>query len=441
MAAVLREEGHTVAIYDAEHTADTETMSWLQAAEKYEEYPKALTNGAHLLWTEVKEVLHHFAPDLVGISVLSVKIPSALKIAELCKEWNRDVPVVVGGDHPTVFPEKALEDPNVDVVVRREGEATMAELASCLENGNRLESILGISYRKGEVVRHNPDRELIPDLDALPLPAIDALIGRDAYRPVEFGAIMASRGCPYACSFCGVANLWTRKTRFRSPSSVLEEMKSLHQRYATDYFSFRDASFTLDRNRVMALCEGILAHGMDIQWECLTRADLLDDQLLSVMKRSGCITVRLGVESGSQEMLRYLEKDIDLESARRAAGLLHNHRFYWSAYVLFGTPRETKDTIRKTMDFIRELSPPFITLGRFAPIPGTPLFDELVQAGRVFPDMDWSMESNQRFRSNYVLSMSEEEFEDEMRDAAAFVDNHNRAMSEMWQRQDQRLKL
>jgi len=442
IAAVLRQAGHEVVVYDADHLESAETLSWSAVAERHEEFLKGLHTEDHPLWQEAKDVVSGFAPDIVGITLLSVKASSGARVAAICKEVNDRITVVVGGDHPTVFPAKTLQDANIDFVVRGEGEATMADLVACLQDGDRrrLAHVPGLSYREGHEIRHNAAREPIPDLDVLPLPAIDALMHVDSYRPVDFGAIMGSRGCPYACTFCGVANLWSRNVRHRSAASVIREMEWLNETYGTDYFSFRDASFTLSRERVAELCSEIARREMGIRWECLTRPDLLDEAMVEAMKRSGCVTVRIGLESGSKTILRHMKKHLDLDAVRRAAQILTKYGLYWSAYLLMGTPLETKETVKETLAFVREINPPFLTLARFTPIPGTEMYEELVHRGLISPDTDWSMECNQRLRSHYVYSMTEEEFERTMREVAAFVEAHNIASSARIGTRDGRLK-
>ena len=440
MAAVLRKRGHIVKIYDAEHSRDAQTLSWAQVAEKYELYPQALENDSHPVWEELRTVLKEFDPDLIGISILSPKVKSASKVARICKHFKKGIPIIAGADHPTIFPAETLKDPNIDIVVRGEGEATIVELISHLENAQALDTIAGISYKEKNEIKHNPDRELIGNLDDLSYPALEALIGFDTYRPEDFGAIMASRGCPFSCTFCGIFNVWTRKTRFRSPARVVAEIQMLHDRYGVNYISFRDASFTLRRDFVKEICQGIIRSGLVIQWECLTRPDLLDDELLTLMQQAGCVTVRIGVESGSEEILVYMKKKTELDGIRAAANLLNKYNFYWSAYFLFGTPPETKETIQQTLDFIKEINPPFVTLSIFDPIPGTEMYGELEQCGLISADEGWNMESNQRFRSNYVYAMPADEFENTMKEVAAFVEDLNKKNSARLGLRDGRLK-
>jgi radical SAM superfamily enzyme YgiQ (UPF0313 family) len=442
MAAVLIEKGHKAEVYDAECLEQGETLPWSAVACRHSDYLRGLADEGHPVWREVEATVRDRKPDLIGITALSVKAESARRVAAICKRVEPDMPVVVGGDHPTVFPEQFLRDPSIDFAVRGEGEATIAELVAHLERDRNAapSAIAGVSSRTEGGIRHSADREPIADLDRLPFPAIEALTDMTSYRPVDFGAIMSSRGCPYGCAFCGVATVWGRKVRYRSAANVIAEIERLKERYGTTYFSFRDASFTLNRQRVLDLCSGLVSRDAQIQWECLTRADLLDDELAEKMADAGCVTVRLGVESGSPQILKHMNKDVSLDAVRRAAQVLDRLGMYWAAYILIGTPHETPETVRQTIDFVKEINPPFVTLARFAPIPGSRMYHELAERGMIGPEIDWSMECNQRLCSHYVYAMEEAEFERTMAEVAAFVEAHNRANSTRLHRADLRLK-
>jgi len=442
MAAVLKQQGHEVAVYDAELLDDGETLSWSAVAGRHSDYLAALQEPGHPVWQEVEKTIRDFGPDVVGITALSVKAASAICVAKISKSLAPAVPVVVGADHPTALPEQFLNHQCVDFAVRGEGEAAFAELVDYLATGKKLDSgmIPGVSGKVDGAIHHGPDREPIADLDSLPLPDLDALIQRDRYRAVDFGSIMTSRGCPYACTFCGVVTVWGRKVRNRSPKAVVDEIEGLKQQYGTSYFSFRDASFTLDRERVAEICRLLIDRKLDIRWECLTRIDLLDEEMLELMRASGCVTVRLGIESGCPQVLKHMGKTPSLDMVRDAAKRMNRLGFYWTAYILLGTPHETPESIQATMDFIAEIDPPYVTMARFAPIPGTAMYQELEQHGMISPNIDWSMECNQRLSSHYVYAMSEAEFEVKLAEFAAFVEDRNKAKSVQMGTADQRLK-
>jgi radical SAM superfamily enzyme YgiQ (UPF0313 family) len=444
LASVARDAGHEVTIYDAEHARDGDTLPWEEAALRFDVWLEALRDSSHPLWLEAERVIAEAEPDLVGISVLSVKTQSAGRIAGIAKRIAPHAPVVVGGDHPTVWPEKMLQNPDIDLVVRHEGEAAFAELLGQLETETVDTMSLpgGCSRRRTDGrIDHAPDRPLIEDLDTVAFPHLDALADLESYRPVDLGAVIGMRGCPYDCSFCGVTTVWTHRVRKRSPHNVVDELELLDARFAPPYFSFRDATFTLDRGWAIDVSREITRRGLGRPWEAVTRADKLDRELLEVMAEAGCRTLRIGVESGSPEVLASMNKSTDLEPVRVAARMMNEMGLYWSAYFLFGTPHETGESIAQTLDFIDEIDPPFVTVARYSPIPGTPYYAELEEAGRIHSDIDWSCETNQRLASDYLLDMPPAEFEPLIRDASARMMDRNAAKSMELGAVDGRLKV
>ncbi len=458
LAAVARDAGHEVLVYDAEHMDEADTLPWETAALRFDRWVSALDDETHELWREAAEIISGFAPDLVGISSLSVKTPSARRIATISKRVAPGAPVVVGGDHPTVWPERFLDGPDIDIAVRGEGEATFAELLGELETlgcGQRVEgdapsaeellvalpAIAGLSLRRPDGrIEHGPDRPLIDDLDTLPFPDLDALHSLDTYRPVDLGAAIGMRGCPYRCSFCGVSTVWTNRVRLRTPANVADELEALARRFDPPYFSFRDATFTLKRAWTAELCREIIDRGLVRPWECVTRADTLDRELLELMRAAGCRTLRIGVESGSPRVLATMNKSIELEPILQAARLMNEMGFYWSSYFLFGTPHETRESIEETLRFIELLDPPFVTVARFTPIPGTPFYEVLEGRELIHPDIDWCFETNQSFASGYLLEMDADEFEQVMHDLTHTIMERNARKSAELGAMDGRLK-
>ena len=179
---------------------------------------------------------------------------------------------------------------------------------------------------------------------------------------------------------------------------------------------------------------------MGIRWECLTRPDLLDDAMVEAMKRSGCVTVRIGLESGSKTILKHMQQRLDWTQSgarRRPSPSMASTGQLTCSWALRWKRRKPS---RRPSPLVREINPSFLTLARFAPIPGTEMYDELAQRGLISPDTDWSMECNQRTRSHYVYGMTEDEFEQMMREVAAFVEAHNKANSASIGTRDSRLR-
>lgn len=437
LAAVLEQAGHHVSIYDAECSPRVRSKSWIDASQQYDAYVSALEDDRHPVWDECREVIGQFQPQIVGISALSVKSPAALKVAHISKVLNPESVVVVGADHPTSCPEEFLHDASIDFVIRGEGELSLKELVDCLgRDRGRLSGVPGLSFRNGSHILHNPGALPIEHLDQIPFPSRSALLNHRGYRPVDFGLMVTSRGCPYRCTFCGVSTLWGRKVRFRSVDNVFAEMKQIHDTYGTSYFSFRDPCFTLNRDRVIGLCQRILNERLDVRWECLTRSNLLDEELVENMKTAGCDMVRLGIESGSQAILDYLHKGTTLESIRSGVALLRRHSMRWSAYFMFGVPAETRQTLAESIAFMKELAPDFITVARFTPIPGTELYRDCARRGLIREPLDWKWECNQNIKTCFVDDMTPQEFSEAMLEIAQFADEHNRAhgwVDQRWQ--------
>jgi radical SAM superfamily enzyme YgiQ (UPF0313 family) len=437
IAAVLNKSGHNAKIYDAEHSPECKSLNWLDASNSYHLYLKALNGEGRAEWSDFSALLNRFRPQLVGLSALSVKVPVVMRLAALCKQFDRTIKVVVGGDHATIAPQELLASENIDFAVRGEGEYTLLELVRYLNEGKKgYDQIEGLSYKKNGLVVHNKSRELIHDLDALPTPAIQSLFNPETYRPIDLGIMMTSRGCPYSCTYCGVANTWSRRVRERSIDNVISEIKMLKEKYGVTYFSFRDASFTLNRKRVAELCERLTAEKLNVSWECLTRLDLLDDDLIPRMKAGGCVTIRIGIESGNEKLLNKMRRKTNLDQIREAARMLHKHNVYWTAYFMFGVPGETRETIEDSLRLITEIDPPFVTIARYSLIPGTEMYEEVKRLGLVSERVDWALESNQSLFKSYSAHLDHKEFEILMEKAAERVVAHNEKHAAMIKKDD-----
>lgn len=438
LAAVLESDSNEVLVYDADHETKAKSPSFLEATESHQNYLKALQDENHPIWKEFVEVLKNFRPQLVGFSVLSVKVIAALKMASLTKHINKEITVIAGGDHLTARPQDLLRSKDVDFVVRGEGEETILALVRAIEQGGAIKDIKGLSYREDGKMKHNSSRKLIEDLDSIPFPALHCLSDLKTYRPIDLGLVVSSRGCPYGCTFCGLPVTWGPRARFRSVKNVIQEVRVVHEKYGTNYFSFRDGTFSLNRERSLEFCKELWAANIPIKWECLTKPICLDEELLEWMVRTGCDTVRIGVESGSGRILRYMKKGVSLTDVRKAVKLLKRHEFFWSTYFMLGVPIETEETIKETLAFMKEIDPPFITLSKFTPIPGTPMYNEVIKLGLLNEEKtDWSWAVNQSLDTSFVSNMNPKRFKELMKEVAAFVRENNERHAKL--RTDHRL--
>jgi radical SAM superfamily enzyme YgiQ (UPF0313 family) len=397
LAAVLRKEGHEVLIYDADCNVNPSKMDFARLEDSYPLYLKSVKDDNHPICQEMSERIHNFKPDLVGITVWTTFAASAFKIASLCKEYDRSVPVVMGGPHISIKYDEVMKIcPDVDFLIRAEGEESFVELARALvrskEYGagsdepsaisHELSAINGISYRwNGKIVR-NPDREFIRDLDVIPFPARDVLLNKDSYSSEDMGLLMTSRGCPYNCSYCATS-IWERKIRYRSVDNVIDEIRFVMDKYGTRQFTFKDDSFTVNKKRVSELCDRLIREKIKINWDCNTRVNLVDEELLKKMKKAGCNSIKVGIETGSERILNLMNKKITFEQCRKAAKLFRKVGIHWTGYFMMGLPSETKEDVYQTLKFMKELKPDYASFSVYEPFPGTELFERGVERGLV----------------------------------------------------------
>ena len=319
--------------------------------------------------------------DLVGLSTTTSTAVAAYEIARRLRAQG--VPVVIGGSHVTFMTDEALE--HGDYVARGEGgEQLVAELIEALSGDRELHSIAGLSFRRGGQVVHNPSRARCADLDSLPFPALDLLVGHESITNVP---IMTSWGCPFGCTFCSVTAMFGRKYRFRSAENVIAEIKAKRPKK----IFFCDDNLAADAKRLKHLLELMIAEDLIIPWSAQVRTDVArDPELLELMRRSGCGIVYLGLESVRQETLDAFNKSQSVADIERAIRVLHDFGIKSHGMFVLGADTDDVQTVRDTVSFaitnhIDTLMPSILT-----PLPGTPLFAELDAAGRIF-DKRWQL--------------------------------------------------
>lgn len=344
----------------------------------------------------LSEMFSKVKPDVVGITSFTSTINAATLLAKNVKENDADSLVILGGPHGTILPEETLRDnPEIDIIVRGEGEQVMLEIAKVLEekSPNHLKNISGITYRDNHSVRSNPIGPPILNLDSLPFPAFHLLpLTKYSLHP-PFGRrspampIITSRGCPYRCVFCS-KSIFGNDYRNNSPDYVISEIQFLNEKFGVEEIKFYDDVFTMNRKWVTDICQRLMKEKIDISWTCETRVNLVDRELLKVMKDAGCYMIAYGVESGDQGILRNLKKDITLDQAFEAFKLTHNAGIESVAYFMIGSPKETPKTIKKTIDFAKKLNPDFAQFSITIPYPGTELYNLAAKEGDILRKWD-----------------------------------------------------
>jgi radical SAM superfamily enzyme YgiQ (UPF0313 family) len=357
LAASLRAGGHDVAVLDASA-------------------PHAPRDHA-----EIATRIAAFAPDLVGLHLKTLHVQPAYALAA---ELAGRHPLVAGGPHATIVPDEPFAH-GFRWVVRGEGEEALVELADALAHRRDLASVAGLSWRDRGMVRHNPARPFLTELDRLapPLSALD-LFDRSWYdaAPIAGGVlppagILSSRGCPAACTFCS-NDVTGRKFRYRSAASVAAEVAELRDRYGLVGFSFFDDSFAVGRRRVRELCDAIAGTGAPVWWTCTAHPAHLDRDVLADMKRAGCAGIDIGMESADPAMLVRIGKGVTVERVVDVLGWAHDLGIHTVVNLMFGWPDETDAELDATIGFLDRAAPlagGFNARGVVVPYPGTKVYD------------------------------------------------------------------
>ncbi len=314
--------------------------------------------------------------DVIGITASTALFHNGMEAARICRKHYPGATIVMGGVHPTVLPAQCLDTPHVDLVVRGEGEKSFLRLLK----GEKPEAIPGISYRSGNKIVHNPkgpepinlDRNPMPAYHLLPMDRYHTALGSSRRSP-GIGLIV-SRGCPGRCTYC-YGHFLGRKVRFRDPQLIYAEIRMLMETYGIREIAFYDDTFTTYRKKVRALCKLLLDNQTDLSWSCFSRADTVDLDTLKQMRRAGCHQISVGIESGSEAILRTIQKDIDLDKAAKMVADCKKAGIMARACFMLGNPGETRETIRQTIDFAKKLNPDIVLFNITTPYPGTQMFD------------------------------------------------------------------
>lgn len=343
---------------------------------------------------DVEKELLKRKPDLVALTALTPTIGRALETAQVVKETLPDSIVVMGGYHPTFNFIETLEDENVDIVIRGEGEYIMLNLVQALENQSSLHDVKGIVFEdeNSKEIVVNPEAPLIQDLDELPFPALN-LLPMDKYRLLDMDTHMTTmittRGCPMQCSFCSSAAMHGKKIRERSVENIVDEIEYLKTNYDIDTIAFMDDTFTLKKRKVMAICDEILKRNIEIMWGCTSRVDTLDEKLLKKMKEAGCITIFIGVESADQQQLDNMCKNTTIAKIENAFKIARKLKIRTIASVALGMPGDTKEIMNKTVKFVHKLKPNYAIYSLATPYPGTRFYKEAFEKNLI-KIKDWS---------------------------------------------------
>jgi len=328
-------------------------------------------------------------PHIFGISCMTINVQRGLLIAGWLKQAYPDSKVIFGGIHPTALPEDILLSSSVDFVVRGEGEETLLALYDAIKGGKGYADIPGISFRENGAVRHAPDRALVNDLDSISSFGYSAF---DLRKYSNVGLLLTSRGCPYECIFCSQRLVSGRRYRFRSLSGIREEIMFMAGEQGRERILVLDDDFLADGNRVQDICGAIIKSNLagKIKFSCQSRGDHVDGKLLPLLREAGFTNIAIGMETGSERLMRILDKKATVARNIEAVRLLREHGFSVTAYFLYGIPSETRQDRLQTYLLARRLGLRLAQFSNIVPYPGTKMFDLAQREGRLKIEEDWS---------------------------------------------------
>ena len=323
---------------------------------------------------EFRDAVAQVLPSYVGISLMTATTIAGNRIARIVKQVHPGCTVVVGGVHTEAMPDECLRNSAIDMVVRGDGEKTFAHIAS----GRRVESIAGVSYRRGCEAVHNPPAEVITNLDELPMPAYHLVpmeryypaIG--AYRRLPAINMLMTRGCPGKCTFCNSANT---QLRARSADLVVEEIAHLRRTYGIREIQFYDDTFTIVKKNALRFCRLMKQRRLGISWTAFVRTDCFSEEMARALAAGGCHQVMFGVESGDDRIMKNIRKPIDREKTRWAIKTARKAGLEVRAAFMLGNPGETVESMQRTILHALELDPDLAIFNISTPYPGTQMFD------------------------------------------------------------------
>ncbi len=420
IAAFLKKDGHEVNIVDALGEA-------LSTYTRIENLPTGLRHGL-----SDKEAISLIPNDtqVIGVSCMfSLEWPFVRDLINGVRKEFPDAIIVAGGEHMTALPEYSLRDSGqLDYVVLGEGEYTIAELLTNFESGGSIEEIPGLAFLEKNKYRENSQRARQRKLEDIPWPAwelvpLQKYFDKGIMTGVDFGRsmpILASRGCPYQCTFCSNPVMWGTLWRARSPQDVLSEMQYYYENYQIENFDFYDLTAIVKRSWIIEFCHLLIDSGMKISWQLPsgTRSEAIDQEVTALLAQTGCAYMNYAPESGSDETLKKINKRINkknmLESMRHAV----DNRICVKANFILGFPDEGFTSVWQTYKFAVQMALIGIkdaSFFPFSPYPGSLLFQQIHNEGGITIDDEFFYSLSQYTDPRYARSYAKNFSKDKLR--------------------------
>jgi len=322
--------------------------------------------------------------DLIGITVLSPVYDEVISIFNYIRKEKKEIKICLGGPYVTTLMDGIFSNTPADFAVYGEGELTFSDLIYHLKGLKKIESINGIMYRadSGSIITNAP-REQISDLDNLPLPAYD-LFQMNRY-PLH--RVVSSRGCPYKCSFCNSTSIWQNKWRKRSAENVIAEMEFLIKNYGRKTFCFSDNTFNIDMNRVDEFCDILIEKGFHFLWSTPVRAENINRTLANKMKKAGCFSVGIGIESANNNILKNIDKQSNIEKISNGIHFFKKAGIEVLGQLVIGSPGDTLATVKESLEYAKHSELDFVMFYSILPFKGTPQWEYVRNNGKLYSDI------------------------------------------------------
>jgi len=411
--AVNKDTDWDVMVYNADFTPNSERRTLVyETGPGFYKYLDQLKDPFAEIWNEIRKVIKEYQPSIIGVSAKTQNFRSACVVAKIAKEIDKNIIVIVGGPHPSMVGEDVFICPDIDICVVGEGEKTIVCLLGAIENKEKFENVRGIIYRtNGGIVKNGP-QDFIQNVDDLCFPYENApkLLKDHALYPMQaFNSIFASRGCPFNCFFCGSRNIWSRKVRFRSPDNVAREIGQ-RQKIGLKLVSFQDDYFGVTKSYIFDLCKAIMDQCPGVKWSCQIHVKSVNDENIAIMKRAGCVSIRLGIESGNNDILKKIRKNITIEEALSVCKTIKKYGIELHTFYIIGFPQETEKTLMDTLDAMNRTKCDTLIYSIFTPYPGTEAFDLCKEQGTIQDGYDVALYNHQSPLNYFCPAISKDRF-------------------------------
>lgn len=343
-----------------------------------------------LSYDELKERIKQFFPEIIGITTMTFTLLDVMETIKIAKEVCPQAKIALGGPHVHIFPEETINLKNVDYVIVGEGEETFFQLAKNIGNNEALKKISGLVFKENGKIVNTGIKDYCANLDNLPFPPREMLPYEKYFsllaKEEPITTMFTSRGCPFRCSFCDRPTMG-KIFRKRTAQNVVDEMEQCLKLGIKEIFIYDD-TFTVDKNRVIEICEEILKRGLKFGWDIRARVDTVDENLVNLLKKAGCRRIHYGVEAGTEKILKVLNKNITLDKVTNAFKITRKAGIETLAYFMIGSPTETREDILATIKFAKKLNPDFTQITLLTPFPATKIYQQAL-VEKVFENDYW----------------------------------------------------